>query len=227
MRLSAAKEQLCKCIEGAGVSLERPDAPLMWTAFREFCRLPFEAPFSALRFLAQVRASSEKDRYEVEVGRQFSNAPFQAPNWARSDSGRFYRVAINLVYEPEDSLVNHIEQRFSLPGNPKGIFSARLRRSLSFPRHSRVQNHCGMKLLISEISFSRVRLMRLQATAWLRFCSNECCCRAVPEPRCWATRPHTGRNITKPLLMIAFMALLAGCAGRERLAYQRGGTGCR
>ena len=126
MRLSAAKEQLCKCIEAAGVSSEHPDAPLTWTAFREFCRLPFEAPFRALRFLAQVRASSEKDRYEVEVGRQFSNAPFQAPNWARSDSGRFYMVAIKLIYESEDSLVSHIEQRFSLPGQSERDFLSKV-----------------------------------------------------------------------------------------------------
>jgi hypothetical protein len=133
MHLSAAKEQLCKCLEQNGVSFEHPDASLVWAAFRDFCRLGFEAPFSGCRFLAHVRASSKKDSYEVEMGRQFSDVPFQAPNWARGSSGRFYKVSVSLLYEPEDSLLIHIEQRFSLPGQSERDFLSTVEALPVFP----------------------------------------------------------------------------------------------
>jgi len=110
MRLAEAKSELERLLKAHGAEVDSPDPKRVWSAYREFARVSFDAPVSTLRFSAGVAASSEMDRYHVECGRQF------ADRLATSLAGQplqIWILEVVLVYEAAEDLIECTAQHFA------------------------------------------------------------------------------------------------------------------
>lgn len=130
MRLADAKPELERLLQAHGAGMESPDPKRIWSAYREFARVPFDAPVSTLRFMAGIEASSERDLYHIACGRQFADRVVSS---LAGEPIEIWILEVDLIYEAEEDLIGCDVQRFADPRERAREFLARIEGLPMFP----------------------------------------------------------------------------------------------